>query len=91
MYIITYDISSDRLRNKVAALLEGYGKRVQYSCFECRISLKQFEDLQGKLEKLIKNKEQASVRIYHLCMNCEDKISIYGKSNVEEWRTVYVI
>ena len=33
MYVITYDISADKLRNKVAKLLEGYGRRVQYSCF----------------------------------------------------------
>ena len=91
MYIVNYDISSDKLRNKVATLLEGYGKRVQYSCFECRISAKQFMNLQEKLEKLIKNKEQANVRIYQVCMNCEDKITIYGKSDMEEWSNVYVV
>ena len=45
MYVISYDIVSDKLRNKVAKILLDYGKRVQYSVFECYISQKQFEEL----------------------------------------------
>ena len=40
MYVVSYDISSDRLRNKVARTLEGYGTRIQYSVFECKLSEK---------------------------------------------------
>ena len=32
-YVIAYDIPNDRRRQKIADLLEGYGKRVQYSVF----------------------------------------------------------
>lgn len=49
MYVISYDITSDRLRNKIAKELENYGRRVQYSVFECRITAKQFEKLYQKL------------------------------------------
>ncbi len=38
MYVVSYDIGSDKLRNKVAKVLLGYGNRVQYSVFECHIS-----------------------------------------------------
>ena len=34
MYVVSYDIGSDKLRNKVAKVLLGYGNRVQYSVFE---------------------------------------------------------
>ena len=37
MYVVSYDITSDRLRNKIAKTLEGYGTRIQYSVFECRL------------------------------------------------------
>ena len=37
MYVISYDISENKIRNKVAKILEGYGKRIQYSVFECDI------------------------------------------------------
>ena len=92
MYIIKYDISSDRLRNKVAVLLEGYGKWVQYSCFECNITIKQYEELKEKLEKLMKDVKEGNVRIYHLCKNCDERILVLGKpSLVVEDSDVYVI
>ncbi len=31
LYLVSYDFSSDKVRNKVAKLLEAYGRRVQYS------------------------------------------------------------
>ncbi|NJK64957.1 MAG: CRISPR-associated endonuclease Cas2, partial [Synechococcaceae cyanobacterium SM2_3_1] len=40
LYVIAYDISCDRRRRKVSEVLEGYGKRAQYSVFECVISEK---------------------------------------------------
>lgn len=35
--MITYDISDDRIRYRVAKILENHGSRVQYSVFECRL------------------------------------------------------
>lgn len=66
MYLITYDISSNRLRNKVAKKLLDYGKRVQYSVFECDIDKKRYTKLYGELSGLVASAENANVRIYHL-------------------------
>ena len=52
MYIVSYDIASDRLRNRIARTLEGYGRRVQYSVFECELSEKRYKELYEKLLKL---------------------------------------
>ncbi|MBD2045501.1 CRISPR-associated endonuclease Cas2 [Coleofasciculus sp. FACHB-64] len=30
-YVVTYDIPCDKRRRKISNLLEGYGRRVQYS------------------------------------------------------------
>ena len=38
MYLVSYDIESDRLRKKISDTLENYGIRIQYSVFECEIS-----------------------------------------------------
>ena len=36
MYVVvSYDITCDRRRSKVARTLEDHGKRVQYSVFDC--------------------------------------------------------
>ena len=40
LYVVTYDIPSNKRRKKVSDLLEGYGRRVQYSVFECLLSAK---------------------------------------------------
>lgn len=42
-YVISYDIESNKIRTKLAKLLEGYGVRIQYSVFECNLSDKRFK------------------------------------------------
>ena len=44
-YIVVYDISDDGERNKISDLLIGYGVRVQYSVFECKLTKKQHTEL----------------------------------------------
>ncbi len=81
MYVICYDIVSDKLRAKVAKELENYGKRMQYSVFECRLSKKKFQELYGKLVKLMMEVEEgdtSNIRIYVLCQTCEEKIRTIG-------------
>lgn len=78
MYVISYDLSSNRLRNKVAKELENYGKRVQYSVFECRITQKQLRELYQKLSNIMLAEENGSIRIYSICANCETKVRIIG-------------
>ncbi len=85
MYVISYDITSNKLRNKIAKTLEGYGRRVQYSVFECKITLKQYEILYKKLLELMKDVTEGNIRIYKICMNCEQNIITIGvvKKEVE--------
>lgn len=52
--VVTYDIASNKLRNRVAKCLEQVGNRVQYSVFECDLTLKQFHQLKSRLEMLLK-------------------------------------
>ncbi|MBN2373961.1 CRISPR-associated endonuclease Cas2 [bacterium] len=71
--VITYDITDNKRRNRLRKLLLGYGEPVQLSVFECGINGKDLKDLQWKIKKLIKNSED-SVRYYHLCQDCKNKI-----------------
>jgi CRISPR-associated endonuclease Cas2 len=48
MYLVTYDVSCNRRRRKVSDLLEGYGKRVQWSVFECQLSTKKYQELRDE-------------------------------------------
>ena len=93
MYVISYDITNDRRRNKIAEVLLGYGKRVQYSVFECRISQKSFEELYKRLALLMADTDDGSIRFYHLCGKCEREIQELGlpKDDVSDLEDTVII
>ena len=64
MYLlITYDISSDKRRNKIDKLLSSYGFRVNYSVFELEVTKSKYRVIIETLEDMMS--ERDSVRIYH--------------------------
>lgn len=79
IYVVSYDIASDRIRTKLAKLLEGYGVRIQYSVFECKLTDKRFRKLYSEVFKLTAEEESGNVRFYALCANCEKRIVTIGK------------
>lgn len=79
MQLISYDISDNRMRRKVAKELENYGVRVQYSVFECNLSAKQYQELYAKLIKISLNMQEGSIRIYSVCDNCRKKTVTIGE------------
>lgn len=75
--VVAYDIPDDRRRLRVAKILLGYGERVQYSVFECRISKVQYLRLKERLEEVIVPDEDA-ISFYHLCESCRKKVERIG-------------
>jgi len=51
-HLISYDIEDDRERLQVSKVLEGFGRRVQKSVFECPLSKGRKHELEKRLEKL---------------------------------------
>lgn len=84
MYIVSYDIPSDRLRTRIAKTLEGYGRRVQYSVFECDLAEKRYKELYEKLLKLTDGMEDGNICFYYVCKNCEGKKQQIGIPGVSE-------
>lgn len=62
--VIAYDIRDDRRRLRISRLLEGYGKRVQYSVFECDLEERHLGRLLPALTRLIEPDD--GVRLYFL-------------------------
>jgi CRISPR-associated protein Cas2 len=60
--VITYDITDNKRRAKVAKALEKIAARVQESVFEARLNSRQAEKLMVKLESLCS--QQDSLRLY---------------------------
>mgnify|MGYP001150244250 FL=1 len=84
MYLISYDITDNRIRGKIAKELSGYGQRVQYSVFECRITEQQYKELYQKLVILMQEEEEGNIRIYNICGKCEQKLSTVGIESREK-------
>jgi CRISPR-associated protein Cas2 len=78
LWLVTYDIRSDRVRNKIAVVLEGWGERVQYSVFECRLRETDVPKLSDRLKKVLRTKENGSVRMYRVCARCAAKSVGFG-------------
>lgn len=88
--IVSYDIVEDKRRTKLAKRLCDFGKRVQYSVFECDLTKEQLNKM-IKIALTIIEQEKDSLRIYQLCQTCNDKILSYGiKKGWEEDEIVVV-
>ncbi|MDF5724792.1 MAG: CRISPR-associated endonuclease Cas2 [Rhizonema sp. PD37] len=76
LYVVAYDIPCDKRRKKVSDLLEGYGKRVQYSVFEC-LQQGKYKELCQRLKKRIKLAED-SIRFYPLSRHTLGQVETWG-------------
>jgi len=61
-YLIAYDISDTKKRNKVVKVLESYGYRVNYSVFELNLKAKELESITNTLKEYIDTND--SIRVY---------------------------
>jgi CRISPR-associated protein Cas2 len=89
LYVIAYDIPSDRRRTKVHKALCGFGQWTQYSLFECHLTDKELLLLRGKLDKLLEPEED-SVRFYHICAACMARVETVGSKKPAE-ESVFIV
>ncbi|MEQ8192752.1 MAG: CRISPR-associated endonuclease Cas2 [Candidatus Eremiobacterota bacterium] len=88
--IVTYDITNDRLRNKLYELLKDYGNPVQYSVFECNLTQTQFIDMKKKTEGFLQD-EKDSIRYYILPRREKIRIIIKGKDKTQVENSIYIV
>lgn len=72
MHIIAYDIANDKRRTKLANLLDQFGHRINYSVFECMLTLGQRKDIEKMIAEII-NQRKDQVTIYRICVDCYTK------------------
>ncbi len=49
LIVVSYNVANDRRRTRLAQELENFGRRVQYSVFECLLDARQLERLRTRL------------------------------------------
>jgi len=84
--VVTYDISKDKVRNRVFRILEGYGAWKQYSIFELEVTDVQRVQMEEKIRGVIGPHDR--VRIYELCVRCVGKITDLGEQSPESLSNV---
>lgn len=73
-YLACYDIRDDARLRRVAKLLGGYGERVQYSVFRCRLTPREEERLRWELTRLAAKED--SWLIAPLCDTCVQRLRL---------------
>ncbi|EJW11566.1 CRISPR-associated protein Cas2, putative [Rhodovulum sp. PH10] len=54
LYIVTYDIADEKRWRRVFKLMNGYGRWLQLSVFQCRLTARRRVELARRLEEIIR-------------------------------------
>ena len=76
LIVVIYDIIDNKRRLKLSKLLQGYGKRVQRSSFECQLTRRQYDKMIGEISKF--RDPTDLIRVYRIA----------GKTDVQIWGDV---
>jgi len=72
-YLVTYDVRDAKRLRKVAKHLEGYGTRLQFSVFRCRLTERELERLRWELTRMTKSEDD--LLIIGLCTRCGERVA----------------
>jgi CRISPR-associated protein Cas2 len=90
-WVVSYDVSNDQLRGRIARCLEDYGRRVQYSVFECDIDQRDFDSMVKALQREMRSAEAGDLRLYRICERCVEASLRIGLEEPERGRSCRII
>lgn len=90
LVLVVYDIPNDKRRTKLATFLEGYGRRVQYSVFECFLSLAEMRKLHQQVKRRVQEDED-NVRFYWISEDALSRVLTIGSDSPEAPPEAYII
>ncbi len=89
-WVVSYDIPDDKRRRNVSKILEGFGRRAQYSVFECEID----DDQRKKLEKQLKqaiNTDEDDIRFYPINRADLQRVRLLGRAELYRAQGWYIV
>ncbi len=90
LVLVVYDIPNDKRRNKLATFLEGYGRRVQYSVFECFLDLAEMRKLHQQVAKRVAESED-NVRFYWITTDALSQVLTIGSDGPKPPPDTYIV
>jgi CRISPR-associated protein Cas2 len=80
-YLVSYDIRDPKRLRRTAKKMCGYGERIQFSLFRCRLGEREVERLRWELKKIVAPEDD--VLIIGLCGDCVR--TARRKSGRDDW------
>lgn len=90
LVLVVYDVSDDQRRNRLATFLEGYGRRVQYSVFECFLDLAEMRKLHQLVAARV-NEGEDNVRFYWISADALSRVLTIGSEPPKEPPATYIV
>lgn len=84
MFLVIYDIASDRLRTKFSQFLTQYGCRIQFSVFEIRNSPRLLQNIRIELKTVYQKKFSQSDSVMIINVPDNAVIDRFGYAKNEE-------
>ncbi len=82
-HLISYDVRDPKRLRKVAKMLEGYGTRIQYSVFRCRLDQIALEKLHWELNRIMDAEDD--LLVIPLCNSCAGKVPEHSSGDQSDW------
>lgn len=82
-HLISYDVRDPKRLRRVAKLLEGYGTRLQYSVFRCRLDELTLEKLHWELNQVMADEDD--LLVMPLCNDCAAKVPVHSTGDQSSW------
>jgi len=89
LIIVAYDVRDRRRLRQIAAMMEQYGARVQFSVFECRLDKERIRRLIADIKR-ISNRRHDKVTMIALCQSCVQRSERFISKGVTTDADVYV-
>lgn len=77
--VAAYDVSDDRRRARLAAILQTCGDRVQYSVFVLTIGDEELVELRQRATAVM-DPEEDSLYFFRQCLHCWDTVEYFGQA-----------
>lgn len=90
LVLVIYDIPDHKRRKKLSDFLEGYGRRVQRSAFECFLNLSEMNKLYEQLTKRLVPAED-NVRLYWINADAMPRTLTIGSQPPQPPPDAYVL
>jgi len=82
-HLIAYDVRDPKRLRQVAKTLEGYGTRIQYSIFRCRLDKEMLEKLRWELSQILDSVDD--LLVMPICSSCACNVPVHSTGDQSDW------